>query len=301
MKHVSVGSGNKYGKNSRGGGNKRADNDGYNSQSRIIRKRIIKHIVKKHIDIKQYFFVIRELTASEIKRKYARSVLGILWSVLNPLLSMIVIALVFSTMFRGRIENYPVYILIGQTMWSLISNATKAPMTALVDNKNLLIKSKLPKQIFTMSRVYTAFVNFLYSLIALVAILLFFRIVPTKYTLLFPIPVLLCLIFSMGVSFILSTVYVFFGDIKHLYIVFLNMVYYLSAIFYPVDGLPGFMQRVVGNNPVYLFIHCARDCALNGVLSHWTVWVKMCIWAFGMLIIGIVVYKSKENDIMQRI
>lgn len=287
----------KYGKSNR-------FNSGLNNVGdyrRRKRKSFIKKTVRKQRDFKQYFFVIRELTKREIKRKYARSVLGILWSVLSPLLFMIVLSLIFSTMFRRSIENFPVYYIIGHTIWALFSEATRSPMTALVDNKTLLIKSKLPKQTFILSRIYTAFVNFLYTCIAMAAVMLFFRIQPTIYTLLFPIAVILCLVFSTGISYIIATVYVFFGDIKHLYSVFLSMLMWLSAIFYPVENLSSLMQRVVGNNPVYLFIHCSRDCLLNGVLSDSSVWIKMLIWSFAMLIIGIIVYKRNENDIMQRL
>ncbi len=287
----------KYGKSNRSNSGLKNVGD----YRRRKRKSFIKKTVRKQRDFKQYFFVIRELTKREIKRKYARSVLGILWSVLSPLLFMIIMSLIFSTMFRKNIENFPVYYIIGQTIWTLFSTATNTSMSAIVDNKSLLIKSKLPKQTFIISRVYTALVNFLYTCIALVAVMLFFRIQPTVYTLLFPVPVVLCLIFSLGISYILSTIYVYFGDVKHLYSVFLTMLMFLSAIFYPLESLSGLMQRVVGNNPVYIFVHCARDCLLNGVLSDGSVWIKMIIWSFAMLIIGIIVYKRKENDIMQRL
>jgi ABC-type polysaccharide/polyol phosphate export permease len=102
-------------------------------------------------DILQYVFVIRELTSREIKRKYARSSLGIIWSVLNPLLMMVVMSLIFSTMFKKSIENYPIYYLTGQIMWGMFSGGTESAMTSLVDNKTLLIKAKLPKHTFILS------------------------------------------------------------------------------------------------------------------------------------------------------
>ena len=127
-------------------------------------------------DFLQYIFVIRELTAREIKRKYARSSLGIIWSVLNPLLYMVVMSLIFSTMFRRSIENFPIYYLTGQIFWTLFSGATNSAMTALVDNRNLLLQAKLPKQTFVLSRVYTTLVNFGYTCIAYIPMLIVFRI-----------------------------------------------------------------------------------------------------------------------------
>ena len=134
--------------------------------------------------VKQYGFVVRELVSREIKRKYARSYLGILWSVLNPLLMMIVMSAIFSTMFRRSIENYPIYYLTGNIIFQLFSTATNTTMTCLVDNKQMLIKVKFPMQIFPLSRSVTALVNFGYSCIAYAAILIFFRI-PLSVTMLF--------------------------------------------------------------------------------------------------------------------
>ena len=111
---------------------------------------------------KQYAFVIKELVSREIKRKYARSSLGIIWSVLNPLLSMAVLSMIFTTIFKRSIENFQIYYLTGNIMWGLFTHATDSAMTALVDNKKLLIKVKLPMQVFPLARCCTALVNFGY-------------------------------------------------------------------------------------------------------------------------------------------
>ena len=154
--------------------------------------------------MKQTLFVIQELIAREMKRKYSRSKLGILWSVLNPLLSMAVLSLVFSTMFRKSIENYPVYYLTGYLIWSFFTAATNTAMTSLADNQALLLQVRLPKEIFPFSRVCTAFVNFLYSLAAYVVILAFFRISLGISAIFFPLVMLLVFFFSLGAGYILS-------------------------------------------------------------------------------------------------
>ena len=120
---------------------------------------------------KQYAFVVQQLTAREIKRKYARSYLGILWSVLNPLLSMVVLSLIFSQLFRRSIDNYPIYYLTGYLLWQTFTGATTAAMTALVDNKMLLLKVKFPMDLFILTRVYTALINLGYSVIAYIIML----------------------------------------------------------------------------------------------------------------------------------
>lgn len=252
-------------------------------------------------DRKQYFFVIRELTSREIKRKYARSYLGILWSVLNPLLTMAVMSMIFSTMFKRSIDQFPIYYLTGSILWTLFSGATEASMTALLDNKTLLLKAKLPKQTFVMSRVYTSLVNFGYTLIAYAFMLLLFRVKPSVTMLLFPLDVILVLMFAMGMGFILSILYVFFADIKYLYGVLLTLWMYLSAIFYPVSSLPDIMQRVIGYNPVYLSIYIARECVVYGRWPHGSAWMKLALSAGIMLWAGYVIFHKKQNLVMQKI
>lgn len=260
--------------------------------------------IKKKIEdsnVKQYMFVISELTGREIKRKYSRSKLGILWSVLNPLLHMIVLSLIFSTMFKRSIENFPVYYLCGNVLWTLFTTATNTAMTALVDNKQMLIKVKIPMRVFVVSRVYTALVNFGYSLIAFVPILLFFR-VPLKGAILFiPIIVLFQLMFTLGFSYILSVSYVFFGDVKHLYGIVLTLWMYMSALFYPTENLPATMKTVVANNPIYTYIDSLRWIVLEGVLPPMNTQVKMVIWSVAVYFIGTHIFNSSKNKIMQKL
>ncbi len=272
-----------------------------NSEIRVKRRKKIKSFIRKRNSFKQYAFVIRELTAREIKRKYARSSLGIIWSVLNPLLTMIVMSLIFSTMFRRSIENFPIYYLTGQIFWTLFSGATNSAMTALVDNKSLLIKAKLPKQTFVLSRVYTSLVNFGYTCIAYVLMLLVFRIRPGVSMLLFFVDVIFLLIFAMGIGYMLSVAYVFFADIKYLYSVLLTLLMYLSAIFYPVSQLPEAMQTFIGCNPVYVFIAFARECMMYGNVPEPMWWIKAVLWSMGSLAAGLAVFKANENKVMQRV
>ncbi len=250
---------------------------------------------------RQYRFVIKELTSREIKRKYSRSNLGIIWSVLNPLLTMAVISLVFSSMFSRSIEHYPVYFLTGHIIWQLFTESTNSAMTALVDNKNLLIKVKLPMNIFVISRVFTALVNFGYSLIAFAAIICVFRVWPNQTILFAPVIIFFLLLFSTGMSYILSTVYVFFGDIKHLYSVLLTLWMYLSALFYPVDEMIGFVKAIIYINPIFEYIDCMRSLVLNGKIPPvWEI-LACAAWAVVMYGIGYFVFNRNRNKIMQKI
>lgn len=250
---------------------------------------------------RQYIFVIRELTSREIKRKYSRSYLGIVWSVLNPLLMMAVISLIFSQLFKRSIENYPIYYLTGNILWQLFTGATNAAMTALIDNKTMLIKVKLPMEIFVLARVYTALVNLGYSFIAYVVMLIAFGITP-KWTMLFtPVIILFLLLFSLGISFILSTAYVFFGDVKHLYGVLLTLWMYCSAIFYPVERLEGTIRQIIEINPIFNYIDSMRSIVMYGQMPPALEILRMVVWAAAMYVVGYYIFRKNRNKVMQKI
>ncbi|MBQ2744038.1 MAG: ABC transporter permease [Lachnospiraceae bacterium] len=250
---------------------------------------------------RQYIFALRQLVSREVKRKYARSYLGIVWSVLNPLLSMAVLSMIFSTIFKRSIENYPIYFLTGQILWQLFSGATNSAMTALVDNKSMLIKVKLSKQTFVLSRVLTAFTNFLYTFIAYILMLIVFGTEISWTMLLFPIAIIGLLMFALGLGLLLSVAYVFFGDIKYLYSVLLTLWMYMSAIFYPVDNITPIMQTIVGFNPVYAYIQFARECMMYQTVPEASCWLKVILWGVGMFVLGYRVFKDKENAVMQKV
>jgi ABC-type polysaccharide/polyol phosphate export systems, permease component len=259
------------------------------------------NISDKKEKFNQYKFVIKELTAREIKRKYSRSVLGIVWSVLNPLLSMTIISLIFSQIFRRSIVNFPIYYLSGSILWQLFTGATNAAMTTFVDNKSMLIKVKLPMQIFVLARVYTALVNLEYSLVAYVIMLFMFQ-TNLKITMLFiPFIIVFLLLFSLGISYMLATAYVFFGDVKHLYTVFLTLLMYCSALFYPVDQLSGMMHAIVTNNPIFNYIDALRKVVMLGELPIVSEMLRMVLWGVIMYILGYAIFKKNKNAIMQKI
>ena len=250
---------------------------------------------------KQYLFVIRELTSREIKRKYARSYLGIVWSILNPLLTMAVLSMIFSTMFKRSIDNFPIYLLTGQIIWGLFSGATNTSMSALVDNRTLLMKVKLPKQTFVLARAYTALVNFLYTFVAYILMMLVFRVRPSWLMLLFVADVFFTMLFATGIGYALSIAYVFFADIKYLYSILLTLWMYMSAIFYPVTSLPQTMQKIIGNNPVFVMIDIARKCMIYNTMPHMSEWIKLICWSVVSFVAGYLIFMKNENKVMQKI
>lgn len=257
--------------------------------------------MKKLEELKQYSFVVRQLVAREIKRKYSRSYLGILWSVLNPLLNMVVLSFIFTKMFSRNIENYPLYLLSGQTVWQLFTGATSAAMTVMVDNRVMLTRVKFPMAIFPIARVYSALVNFLYTFVAYLLMLLAFRIRPGITMLAAPAVILCVTLFSLGMGYLLAAAYVFFADIRYLYSVLLNLWMYCSAIFYPVEQLPNTIAGMIEANPVYNYIACMRNTMLYAAWPTALQWTRMFVWAAVMYATGSLVFHRCRNRIMQTV
>ena len=249
--------------------------------------------------LKQYIFVIRELTTREIKRKYSRSVLGILWSVLQPMLFMVVMSFVFSGYAPSK-TNFPVYYLTGLIFFQLFQVATTTSMTAFEDNQKLFQKSKLPREIFVLSRDYTALVNLGFSLIALVVVLIFFRIKPNFAMLLLFVDIAFEMLFTIGVSFVLATIFVFYKDIKFIWNNVIVMLTHVVAIFVPIERYPYYLKGITEVNPLYFYPNIARRCVLEGTYDA-TELKRMVIWAVLTFAFGLGFFKLNENKIVKKL
>lgn len=250
----------------------------------------------KNLGVIKYQWLLRELIIRDLKIKYRRSVLGYLWSVLNPLMLMMVLTVVFSTMFRFDIPNYPVYLLAGQLIFGFFSEATNMAMLSILGGASLIKKVYLPKYIFPLSRTLSSFTTMIFSLLAL-----FIVMVATNTTwhitiVLLPIVLLYVLIFTIGISLILSVLVVYFRDVQYLYGVFLTALNYLTPIFYPVSVLPEWLKNIMVFNPMYNFIEMFRKIILYGVwptaLEH-----LICIgFAIGALALGVWIFNNNQRN-----
>ena len=178
--------------------------------------------------------------------------------------------------------------------------ATSTAMTSFEDNRNLFQKTKLPREVFVLSRDYTALVNLLFSCIALIIVLAFCR-VSVKWTwLLFFIAIITELIFAIGISFTLATIYVFYKDIKFLWRNIIVLLVHMIAIFYPIERYPNSVQRITKLNPVFIYPDVARKCILYGSIEVGQIWA-MIIWAIVSLLLGLIVFKCAENSIVKKL
>lgn len=214
---------------------------------------------------KRNWFILSSLVSRDFKLKYRRSVLGVVWSVLNPLLMMIVLSAVFSTFFRFDIENFPLYLILGSTLFSLMGDSTTTAMYSIIDASALIKKIKIKKIIFPLEKVLFQLVNYCLSLFAVAAVMIFFHVAPTINILLLPLLLIYVLLFSAGLGFLLSALVVFFRDIGHLWSVVITAWTYATPLFYPISILPDWMLRVMDFNPMYHYVTYLRDIALYGV------------------------------------
>ena len=246
-------------------------------------------------NFKKYRPLLTELVARDIKNKYRKSVLGVLWTVLNPLFMMVILAIVFSNLFKFDIENYPVYILSGQVIYNFYSESTTMSMSAIIDNASLLKKVYIPKYMFVLSRVLSSMINVLASHCALI-IVMFATGVDMKWTMvLFPIPVLLLMIFSFGLGLLLATVAVKFRDIMHLYTVFTTGLMYLTPVIYALSLLPPTLYNIVRINPITNYLMIYRDVMLNGLLPDPVQILIALAEALGMLLLGLWLFAKKQD------
>ena len=246
----------------------------------------------------RYLPLLREVVNKEITTKYRRSILGYLWSMLNPLLMMLVVSAVFSYIFRNNIENYRIYLIIGQTFWGFFSEATNHAMSSLLDNRALLQKVYIPKYIFPLSKVLGAFVNLLYSLLAIVIVIIFTRTPIYPTITLVPIGMFYILLFCIGLGLMLSIIAVYFRDMLHLYKVMLTAWMYLTPIFYSVDSLSPNMMRFVKMNPLYFYITYFRKIILWGKIPT-VVDNAVCLgWGVALTIIGLVFFRNRQDGIV---
>lgn len=243
-----------------------------------------------------YTDLIKELVSRDLKLKYRRSFLGYLWSILNPLLIMIIMTLVFSRTFNRSIKNYAVYLLIGRTLFDFVINATSQAMVSIRTNYALIKKVYIPKYVFPLAKVTSGMVDCVFSLGALLIVMIFTRTPLSPYFLLFPFVILQVYIFSCGLGFFLAQGVVFFRDLQYIYKAVTTAWMYLTPIFYPVEQLSESMQwLVIHVNPLYSYVTQFRILVLDRTLPQPWLILSGCAWAVVMMLFGMITFKRSQD------
>jgi ABC-2 type transport system permease protein len=244
---------------------------------------------------KQYRHLLFTMVTRDITVKYRRSVLGIVWSILQPLFFMIIITLVFSNVFKADIHEYPVFYLTGFVIFNFMSEATLFSMGSVLGNAQLIKKVYIPKYIFPLQKCLFAFVNMLFSLVAVALVFIALQTELHATIFLFVVPVFYTGIFSLGLGLILSAAVVFFRDVVHLYGIWVTAWMYLTPILYPLDMLPEWVQQLLNFNPLVHYVGYARDVMLYGIIPDLQTNLICIGFALSTLLVGILFFKKTQD------
>lgn len=266
-------------------------------------------------NFKKYLPLMRNLASKDFKIKYRRSILGVAWSILNPLLTMLVLTAVFSMLLGIRdypdVGDFAVYYIVGAAIWNFFSEATTGSITSVLSSASLIKKVYIPKYIFPLEKCLFALINFCFSLIAVAIVMVLRQYPPGITVLLSPIPLFYCLLFAIGMSLILSAVSVYFQDIIHLYSVILTLWMYLTPIIYPMSIIENkidqnsFIQvaalTVIKYNPLTLFVEYFRDVVIYNRVPGLEQNVLCIVYGLAVLLIGIFTFNKLQKKFILHI
>ena len=253
------------------------------------------YVVYALIAVKKYRFLIRQLVGRDFKTKYKRSVLGMFWSFLNPLLTMLVQYFVFSTIFKSDIPNFAAYLIIGTVMFNFFTEACGMALTSIIGNAGLITKVYMPKYIYPLTRVMSSVVNLAISLIPMLIVCVGTGVRFHKSAVLMLYFLVCLMIFSLGLGLLLSASMVFFRDTQFLWGVFSMMWMYATPIFYPETILPENFRFILQINPLYHFLKNTRMCILDGLSPEPVIYVQCFLIAAGMLVVGALVFRKSQD------
>lgn len=250
----------------------------------------------------KYKFLLYQLIIRDIKTKYRNSLLGVFWSFLEPLLSMVVLTIIFSTIFKHYgVENYPVYLLTGRLIFTFFAGGSTAAMRSLRASAGIFKSVYVPKYIYPLSAVLSNFVTFLLSLVVLFGVMIATNAPFTIYIIFTSLPIVALLFFTIGVGLIMATANVFFRDLEHLYGVFTMLLMYATPIFYPANIVPPTFRFIQDYNPIYAVICCCRSVFLYGTLYDLHQLLFAVVSAVITLIIGLVLFYRYQDKFILHI
>ena len=242
----------------------------------------------------KYKFLFEELVKRDFKKKYKRTVLGMAWSVLAPLLQLLVMRIVFTQFFGRNMEHYTTYLFCGNLVFSYFSESTGQGMTSLMGNASIFTKVNVPKYLFLFSKNVQALINFGLVLVVFFVFCIIDGVAFTWKFVLLLVPILSLLLFNIGVGLILSALFVFFRDVQYLWSVFTQLLMYLSAIFYSIDTFPQMARNLFLLNPIYLHIRYFRKIVLENTVP--SVWFHLLMLADVLIVLGIGCWMYKKYN-----
>lgn len=264
-----------------------------NTQTHSNKKKISHH--KKRTLREKYGFLFQQLVRRDFKSKYKQTILGVIWSMLSPLVVFTAQSLIFTVFFGRTTPHYPTYLITGIIVYSYFTDATKSGMFSLVSNGVIISKINVPKNIFLLSKNVACLLNFVLTLIILFVIAIFDGINFNISFILLLYPIICLMIFNVGMGYILSALYVFYRDTQYLYGIFTQLLMYFSAVFYTVDKFGEEFRHYFFINPLYCYISYFRTIIIDNQIPSLALH-GICIgYALAVLLIGVLVYKKNNN------
>lgn len=244
--------------------------------------------------LKRYQFLFEELVKRDFKKKYKRTVLGMAWSVLSPLLTLLVMRMVFTQFFGNHVPHYTTYLFCGNLVFSYFNESTSQGMTSLTGNAHIFTKVNVPKYLFLFSKNVQTLINFGLTLCVFFVFCVLDNITFTWKLVCLLYPIGCVVLFNVGVGLILSALFVFFRDIQYLWSVFTMLLMYMSAIFYTIDNYSQMVRNLFLLNPVYLFIRYFRKIVIETTIP--TVWFHLLMLADVAIVLGLGCWMYKKNN-----
>lgn len=244
--------------------------------------------------LRRHQFLFEELVKRDFKKKYKGTILGMAWSILSPMMMLLVMRLVFTQFFGNNMEHYTTYLFCGNLIFSYFNEATGQGMQSLLGNSGIFTKVNVPKYLFLFSKNVQTLINFGLTLVVFFLFCVFDRITFTWKFILLLYPMICLILFNVGVGLILSALFVFFRDIQYLWSIFTQLLMYMSAIFYTIDRYPPMVQNLFLLNPLYLFIRYFRKIVIDATIP--TVWFHLLMTAWVVVVFGLGCWMYKKNN-----
>lgn len=247
---------------------------------------------------KKYQFLFEELVKRDFKQKYKRTILGMGWSLLSPLLQLFIMSIIFKQFFGRGMEHYTIYLFCGNLVFSYYKESTNGGMNALMSNSRIFTKVNVPKYMFLFSKNVSSLINFGLTLIIFFIFVIADGVPIGIHFAALIYPILCLIVFNIGIGLILSALFVFFRDIAYLYDIFTMLLMYMSAVFYTVESMAPWFQKAILLNPVYIYIKYFRVITLEGHLPSLNHHILCLAYALIALAIGCWFYKKYNHKFL---
>lgn len=248
--------------------------------------------------MKQYQFLFEELVKRDFAKKYKRTILGMAWSIISPLMNLLIMWLVFNSLFGSNVNHYAIYLFSGQLIFSYFTDATNLGMTSLVGNSSIFTKINVPKYLFLLSQNVSSLINFGLTLLIYFVFVAIDGITFTWKFLLLIYPVICLIVFNIGMGLILSALFIFFRDMQYLWGIMTQLLMWLSAVFYTIDNYSQTVQYLFLLNPIYLYIRYFRKIVIDSTIPSLQFHLLAAAYALIAFAFGAIMYKKYNHEFL---